>query len=182
MTTIKTAARDLVPGDTLEGSPAGGGFAVVLDVSLPGEGSQDDKVYVTLGRTGPSAHGTRIYSAAWALEASVDVMRPDLTPAQRHAELLLGAVKAAHGILVPMPADGLPRAPAYPGMAEDQLRRSWLAPAARLIEQADPTPPPPTLDEALEVLQAFDQAGGAGRPGEGSPLDRARKLLKRVPK
>ena len=148
---MKTAVRDLKPGDVLDSD------AVVLHL-YPAQ-RPDGKASVVLGRFGDRAYDDRVSVVEWASEASVEVVRPDLTPAQQHADLF--ALYASRYLTLHNSAD------AGPLMSPTD--------AAELTYALYP-PPPPALEELADALQAL--VDGAA---PGPTTNAARALLARLP-
>lgn len=147
MTIIKTPAHLLAPGDRIPPAVPGEPWFIVLCVAHLDPGP----VGLQLGRLGElPAHLDRVATVSWAPMELVDVEAPGLTPAQEHADELLAMVRSVARGLAPHPDT-----------------------ARALVDKI--APPPPTLEEALIVLDKLCNDGAVG-----PQLNDAEKLLHRA--
>lgn len=149
-TTITKRADELKPGDITN---FGTGRYIVLSLGLkPGV------VYMAPLETDKGTLMWREFESSSAMK----VEAPSLTPAQQHAEELLGIARRAY--------DGLPE------------QAPWKAEIGMVLAKIDP-PAPPTLEEALAILSDLERHAQPRELHFDSPilermfaiLDRARR-------
>jgi hypothetical protein len=142
---IHTRVDDLKPGDVLLDG------RIVLQVRQNLEGERDVHLWAPSHTVFDRFDGcTSCMSVANDFVFNVGVS--DLTPAQAHADLLLGAVEKALDTL----------ASVQPGLATEVLLREWVKPARVLVKQVRPKPPePPTLEEITDALAKVARAAHA---------------------
>lgn len=160
---IQKRADELKPGDIFAGCQAP---TPRRHVVLRVEGATAGGAWrVWLGAFDTPCHDAAYDSATLSRDLVLMVEAPDeLTPAQEKSDLLVNAIVQILDIVEhPQPGDDGRRA------------KAWAKPARALIDWVTPKPPkPPTLEEALALLEVAARSDGGGVPGLDDFLDRAR--------
>lgn len=157
-----TSVRNLKPGDILPAIPAGvSNMGVPRRVILATEMTPRSNFYnVQMAYLGPFDKCPTVF-ALWGADVEVEIEGcADLTPAQQHADSLLGAARNYLTVL----------------RSFNRPNELTVKALEVLIERADPTPKPPTLYDALDILRRVQ----ADHPDPMLACD-IESLLARVP-
>ena len=166
MATIPTPVRSLDLGDVIvspDQPPS-----VVLATVAP----DPAHVVLTLGLLGPLSQPDlpRAISVQWHADATVQVDRPDLTPAQAVADQLLDAARAHAARL-----EDWRREKGYSYQHTNVRPVAELVALNALLEPLGPPPPPPTVGEIVKALADVVNKRTGADQAAAELLDRARR-------